>query len=225
MASLACGCSTRPHRGAATDHGTQATMQLRGWMVAALTGAAMVLCGLPAAAQEGVAWQLGQWARATGDAQGLPFAVVDKRGARLDVYDADGRLRGSSPALLGQTLGDRSVPGVAQRVLTGLTAAERTTPAGRFVSEPGRNLKGEAVVWVDYESAFAIHRLRPAPAHERRAERLASATPDDNRITLGCVVVPEAFYDAVVAPVLGRSRAVVYVLPESGEAAGLIRTD
>ncbi|MBX3653335.1 MAG: hypothetical protein KF686_04065 [Ramlibacter sp.] len=193
--------------------------------MAAGLAAAGLACGSPAVAQDAVARELARWAVATADAQGLPFAVVDKRGARLDVYGADGQWRGSSPALLGLTPGDHSVAGVAQRVLTGLTLAERTTPAGRFVSEPGHNLKGEAVVWVDYASAFAIHRLRPSPAHERRAQRLASATPDDNRITLGCVVVPVDFYEAVVAPVLGRSRAVVYVLPESGEAGALMRPD
>jgi hypothetical protein len=50
---------------------------------------------------------------------------------------------------------------------------------------------------------------------EHRAERLASATPDDNRITFGCIVVPVAFYESVVEPLLGRQRDVVYVLPET----------
>ena len=66
-----------------------------------------------------------------------------------------------------------------------------------------------------YDAALAIHRLRPAAAHERRPERLASESPADNRISLGCVVVSEVFYDQVVAPTLGRSAGVVYVLPET----------
>jgi hypothetical protein len=49
----------------------------------------------------------------------------------------------------------------------------------------------------------------------RRPERLASPSVDDNRISLGCIVVAEVFYDAVVAPHLGRQRSVVYVLPDS----------
>lgn len=44
------------------------------------------------------------------------------------------------------------------------------------------------------------------------SQRLVSATPDDNRITLGCIVV--AFYEAVVEPLLDRPRGVIYVLPE-----------
>ena len=68
---------------------------------------------------------------------------------------------------------------------------------------------------MDYAAQLAIHRLRPADPRERRAERLASASADDNRISLGCVVVPVGFYESVVAPSLGKSRGVVYVLPET----------
>ena len=37
---------------------------------------------------------------------------------------------------------------------------------------------------------------------------------------IGCVVVPVAFYEQVVAPVLGHQRAVVYVLPEDRPVRG-----
>lgn len=190
------------------------------WMRAMLAG--LTLAGGCAAAQDVVVRQLARWVTDAGDHGGAPFAIVDKRGATLNVFDGNGRLLGASPALLGLTPGDGSVPGVAQRVQTGLSPQERTTPAGRFVAEPGRNLKGERVVWVDYASAFAIHRMRPAHERERREERLASATPEDNRITLGCVVVPVSFYENVVDPLIGRRHAVVYVLPESGEISGLL---
>ena len=156
-----------------------------------------------------------QWIVGQGDNQGLPFVIVDKKGARIFVFAVNGSLRGASAALLGLTPGDHSVPGIEQRSVASLRVDERTTPAGRFVSEPGHNLQGEAIVWIDYAAKLAIHRLRPADPKERRAERLVSATPDDNRISIGCVVVPVDFYDAVVAPVLGKSYGVVYVLPET----------
>ena len=156
-----------------------------------------------------------QWALAAGKVRGRPFAIVDKRDARIFVFGADGRLAGAAPVLLGEARGDSSAPGVARRVTSGIVPQERTTPAGRFESEPGHNDKGEAIVWVDYGAAVAIHRLRPAPAFERRPERLASETADDNRISLGCIVVSEAFFDQVIAPTLGRQRGVVYVLPET----------
>lgn len=156
-----------------------------------------------------------RWVLAAHDNEGLPFVIVDKKGGRIFVFEAGGQLRGTSPALTGLAPGDHGVPGMAQRSVASLREDERTTPAGRFVSEPGHNLQGEAIVWIDYAAKLAIHRLRPAPPAERRAERLASETPDDNRISMGCVVVPVSFYETVVGPLLGKSRGVVYVLPDS----------
>lgn len=155
------------------------------------------------------------------DNQGRPWAVVDKQRARLFVFAADGHLAGATPALLGLARGDFSAPGVGRKAASYIPPDERTTPAGRFMSRPGRNLKGEAVIWVDYATAVAIHRLRPAPAYQRRAQRLASVTADDNRISLGCVVVSGKFYDRVVAPLLGQAFGVVYVLPETGDWTSL----
>lgn len=149
----------------------------------------------------------------TRDSGGAPFAIVDKLNAQLAVYDGRGRLVGVTAALLGLMPGDEAFAGAAAKLAQGrLPLVERTTPAGRYVSTPGSNLTGERVVWIDYASALAIHRLRPAPPQERRAERLASPTPDDNRITLGCVVVDPAFFDSVVLPLLGRAPGLVYVL-------------
>ncbi len=148
----------------------------------------------------------------------LPFVVVDKQAAMLMVYRPDGVLAGVSTVLLGLTPGDRSVEGVGERTQAGrLTVADRTTPAGRFQSTPGRNLSGEHVVWIDYADALAIHRLRPGPPREKRAQRMASIHPSDKRISAGCVVVPELFYDGVIRPVLGNGSAVVYVMPENSD--------
>jgi hypothetical protein len=161
-----------------------------------------------------------QWVVQRADNRSLPFAIVDKKAARIFVFEADGQLRGASPALLGLAPGDGGLVSLANRPVTSLMADERTTPAGRFASEPGHNLNGEAIVWIDYAAKLAIHRLRPADPRERRAERLASATADDNRISLGCVVVPVSFYESVIAPSLGKSQGVVYVLPETPDMPG-----
>ena len=64
--------------------------------------------------------------------------------------------------------------------------------------------------------------MRPGPSRERREQRLASGTPADNRVSLGCIVVPVAVYEQVVSPVLGRSRGVVYVLPERQPALAML---
>jgi primosomal protein N' len=168
--------------------------------------------------------QLALWAVAESDAQGRPFAIVDKQRARLHVFDARGALVGEAVALLGSTVGDHTVEGVGLRAQTGQVGIdERTTPAGRFDAVPGRNLSGEHVVWADYASAFAIHRLRPGRAHAARQARMDTATPEDNRVSYGCVIVSVEFYEEVVQRVLGAGRSVVYVLPESGELQQLLR--
>lgn len=158
-----------------------------------------------------------QFVLTSGDHKGLPFAIVDKMASLILVYQADGTLAGTSTVLLGQTKGDAIVPGTGERTQARrLRPADRTTPAGRFVSEPGHNEAGEAVVWVDYDAAFAIHRLRPSPLRERRAQRMASSNAQDKRISAGCVVVPVAFYLRVIQPVLGHSKGMVYVTTEDG---------
>lgn len=159
-----------------------------------------------------------QAAASTQDSQGLPFAIVDKKNARVFVFGADGVLQGASPVLLGLAQGDESVPGIGERKLSDIRPEERTTPAGRFVSEPGLNLQGEDIVWVDYGAAVSMHRVRTHNKSERRLERLASATAQDNRISYGCINVPAAFYDIYVKPVFGRARGVIYVLPETQPA-------
>lgn len=98
---------------------------------------------------------------------------------------------------------------------------ERTTPAGRFVTEPGRNLRGEDIVWIDYESAVSLHRVRSVSASERRLQRLASRSAQDKRISYGCINAPEAFYNQWIDPLFGRSSGVAYVLPDTEPFASI----
>lgn len=154
------------------------------------------------------------WVRRSSDNAHLPFVLVDKRSAAIHVFDAEGVLLASSAALVGLASGDHSVPGIGERPMSQIAPHERTTPAGRFVSEPGRNLQGEDIVWIDYDDAVSLHRVRPGNPAERRLQRLATGTPDDNRISFGCVNLPVAFYDRFIAPTLGHQTGVVYVLPE-----------
>ena len=50
---------------------------------------------------------------------------------------------------------------------------------------------------------------------ERRLERLLSPSPTDNRITFGCINVPENFYRQRVLAHFQRSGGVVYVMPDT----------
>lgn len=158
---------------------------------------------------------------ASGNTAGKVFAVIDKTLATVSLFDPSGRLVATSPVLMGQAIGDQSVAGIGERPMSAIAPHERTTPAGRFDAEPGLNLSGETIVWIDYEAAVSMHRLRPAKLHEKRPERMASASPRDNRITFGCVNVPVAFYNQWVLPTLGKAGGVVYVLPEKQSAKAI----
>lgn len=154
------------------------------------------------------------WVVHTNDAKRHAFVVIDKKDARVYVFSPDGKLTDSAPALLGSARGDDSYPGIGDKPLAQIKPYEKTTPAGRFVAEPGRNTNNEDIVWVDYDAAVSMHRIRPTNPKERRLERLASLTVDDNRISFGCVNLPVSFYEGVLSPTVQKHGAIVYVLPE-----------
>lgn len=157
--------------------------------------------------------ELAGWIVASQDTQGYPFAIMDKAAAQILVFSGDGRLRGAAPALFGSAVGDHSAPGVAGLALREIPGRDRTTPAGRFVGGYGPSIDAGRVLWVDYDSAVSIHPTPPGLPAEKRAERLASATPDDNRVTHGCINVSPGFYDQVVRATFERG-GVFYVLPD-----------
>lgn len=157
---------------------------------------------------------IADWALHSGDNAGLPYVVVDKVNARVFVFDGAGRLLGASAVLLGLARGDDSVPGIGSRKLSTILPAERTTPAGRFVAALDKSLAGEEILWVDYDSGVALHRVIATVPKERRLQRLESSLPLDHRITFGCINVPVKFYETVVSPTFTGTSGIVYVLPE-----------
>lgn len=162
--------------------------------------------------------ELAHWVVHAADNGNLPFVIIDKVQAKVFVFDAQGMLRGATTALLGLAVGDHTVPGIGQRPLSSIRPEERTTPSGRFVSYTDRDIKGEEVLWVDYDTSVSLHRVVPGQPKERRAQRLASPSPVDNRITYGCINVSVRFYEDVVSPAFKGTQGIVYVLPETRSA-------
>jgi hypothetical protein len=156
-----------------------------------------------------------EWIAETQDNGNLPYMVIDKGAAALLVFDAKGKLQGASPVLIGVARGDDSSPGVGSKDLSQIGPAERTTPAGRFVSRYGRAAGGETVLWIDWSTSVALHAVVTGNRRERRLERLLSPSPADNRVTFGCINVPSNFYNEKVRPLFRRSGGVVYVLPDT----------
>jgi hypothetical protein len=159
------------------------------------------------------------WAINSGDNEGSAFVIVDKVRAKVYVFTPEGKLRGAAPALLGLAKGDDTYPGVGDRELSDIPPHERTTPAGRFVAEPGVNGHGKDIVWVDYEAAVSMHRVITSNPAERRLQRLASPKPEEHRISWGCINLPVAFYERVLAPTVKERETVIYVLPETRPAS------
>ena len=188
--------------------------------------AAVLLLGLPGPAGAALAdfkqepasadtLQMAQWVLDSGNNRALSFLIIDKKNAKLFVFDPQGQLRGASAVLLGAAVGDDSVPGIGNRKLSTIRPEERTTPAGRFVAALDHNLHGKDILWVDYANAISLHRVVTSNPLENRAQRLATPTSDDNRISYGCINVPAKFFDKVIIPAFHKTNGIVYILPET----------
>lgn len=158
--------------------------------------------------------QLKSWILRTGDNQGLPFVLIDKVNAQVLAFQSDGSLLGATPVLLGLATGDIAPPGIGDRPLSAIRPHERITPSGRYVASLGENLTGGSILWIDYDGALSLHPVVTGRAADRRLQRLASPTTDDNRISYGCVNVPVAFYHQIIAPAFRDTVGIVYILPE-----------
>ena len=67
---------------------------------------------------------------------------------------------------------------------------------------------------MDYKNNVSLHRVVKGRPQDRRAQRLASPSPLDNRISFGCINVPIGFFDQTVLPTFKGTKGIVYVLPE-----------
>lgn len=163
--------------------------------------------------------RVARWIGESGDNAGLPFILIDKVSARVFVFDAAGKLQGDDAALLGSARGDKTAAGIGDLSLSAIRPQDRITPAGRFVVYLDKDIHGRGILLIDYEASIALHPVVPGTPQERRAERLRSATPDDNRISFGCINVPPSFYYSVVVPAFKQTAGVVYILPETSPAS------
>lgn len=174
---------------------------------------AALLAISPLHAQAGDAVSFARDVVIAGDAGNRAFAVIDKKSASISVFDQAGRLQAQAAVLLGEARGDRAPEDIGRRPLSSIHRSEKITSAGRYETEAGVNTHGEDIVWLDYEAALSMHRVRHVPG-ENRPHRLATPGIDDNRISFGCVNMPPDFYEAQIAPLFYDDSRVVYVLPE-----------
>jgi hypothetical protein len=157
---------------------------------------------------------MADWVVARHDNGRMPFMVLDKRDARLYVFQPNGELIDQTPVLLGAAHGDDTYPGIGDVPIAQVKPYQRTTAAGRFVTRPGLDADHTDVVWLDYDAALAMHRVINKVKSERRLQRLASPNPKVRRISWGCINIPIAFFDTYISPVYGKRSGVTYVIPE-----------
>ena len=167
------------------------------------------------AVQSDAARRIAAWVVAARDNGGRPYVVIDKPTASLLLFDGKGVLVGQAPVLLGIGVGDDSTPGVGGKELADIGPAERTTPAGRYIAKFGRAFGKQRVLWVDYANSVALHAVITTHKAERRVERLLSPTPDDNRISFGCINVGSRFYANQLSPMFRKSGGPVYITPDT----------
>ena len=158
---------------------------------------------------------MADWVIGSRDNLNMPFAIVDKVNAKVYVFEVDGTLHGAAPVLLGLGLGDDVAPGLNHIPMSQIPPAQRTTPAGRFVTGMGRNSDGKEILWVDYENAISMHPVMTSRPEQRRLQRLATPSPLDNRISYGCINVPVHFFENVIQRHFSGTAGLVYVLPET----------
>lgn len=140
-----------------------------------------------------------------------PFGIIDKTRATLDVYGVDGQLLQSTPVLLGLAHGDKAPADIGSRPVKDILPHEKITQAGRYPVEFGQNLRGEQVMWLDYDAGLSMH---PVLRTENRIQRLDSSTIDDNRISAGCINMPADAHASLLRLFDTPQGGVVYVLPE-----------
>gem|GEM_PF-509739 len=161
-----------------------------------------------------------RWVADSGDNVGLPYIVIDKVNARVFAFNRAGQIVGAAPALLGMGRGDRLiVPNDTK--MAAMPPRVRITPAGRFVSRLAIDSHGKELLVLNYDASISLHAVVKGTPAEHRAERLKSITAEDNRISFGCINVPEPFYATVVSPTFTNTKGIVYVLPETAPAREL----
>ena len=164
--------------------------------------------------------RVARWVTDSGDNVGLPYLLIDKANAQVFAFNRTGQLQGTAPVLLGMARGDRLLA-ANNANMAAMSPQVRITPAGRFVSRLAIDSQGKELLVLDYEASISLHPMVKGTPAERRAERLKSATVEDNRISFGCINVPPTFYQTIVSPAFTATKGVVYVLPETGPASAL----
>lgn len=154
------------------------------------------------------------------------FIVADKVAGKIIFYDRDNNVAVSSSALFGKMKSDIYD---AEYYDSKLAPPGYITPAGvfplkKYLSRALSTPLESMLVYVPGEYlVLAMHRVYKKNPAQRRVARLLSETPDDNRITNGCINIPDKFYEDYLENL--PNDTLLYVLPETHAGREKFLTD
>jgi len=147
-----------------------------------------------------------------------PFILVDKPTATAYIFNKDGVLQKSFPVVLGAAIGDSANQADVNSTRPGKYA---TTPAGRYNLKYGGgseedyiNYHNKAYYLTDSKTGklakngVSLHIVYQGEL-EKRTKALNTPTPNDNRLSWGCVNVDEKIWDESIAPIVDSGLDVI----------------
>jgi 5'-deoxynucleotidase YfbR-like HD superfamily hydrolase len=143
------------------------------------------------------------------------YVIVDKPSATLFIIGADKKLIGQMPVLLGQTKGE--TPNMSDAESD--TAVQATTPSGKYTllrlagEEDLITYKGK-VFSLCGSDALALHITYP-PEKEKRTEALNTPTPEDNRMSWGCINISEEMWGKYIEGNIEARGAYMFITPDN----------
>jgi hypothetical protein len=144
------------------------------------------------------------------------FLVADKQAGKIYYYDKEAGGAVSAPALYGKLTSDIYDN---EYYDSKQSPPSYITPTGVFklrkymTAQLSTPLESMQVYVPGKEVVLAIHRVYRKSPGQRRLDRLASPTPTDNKISNGCINVPDDFYNKYIENI--PTGTLLYVLPET----------
>lgn len=153
------------------------------------------------------------------------YGIIDKKSCKLKIYDKQGNVVKTYPVGIGKNKGDHITYGYDSQNWNKKEAGRFTTPgeftldeyqeldAPNYISRRDGKHKLMALKGDNIGSEGATQAIHMVPNNRReRVHRLETETPDDNRVSYGCVNLLEDDYDDM-AKYLGEGNK-IFILPE-----------
>ncbi|MEM2159432.1 MAG: hypothetical protein QXN55_00570 [Candidatus Nitrosotenuis sp.] len=137
----------------------------------------------------------------------VPTVIAVKSEGKLVVYRPETHSTMINPALFGKMISDEY-----DKVAYDIGRSKPVTPAGTFVIEKAYSTKmHEPIIMFIHgkKQVVAIHPLYLGKPGEKRAERLASESVEDNRVTNGCINVSADFFNMALISLPQKAKMIV----------------